>query len=163
MRDESTTRRIPLTRGLFALVDDEDYPWLSAVPWFASPVVNTTYARRKPGGYMHRAILNAPEGLEVDHINGNGLDNRRRNLRLVTHRQNGINSPSQRQGTSRYKGVFWSDSAGKWCAQIKQPKSTHLGVFRDEVDAAIAYDIAALSAWGEFAHTNFLRSGHGSL
>ena len=156
-------RTIPLTRGKVALVDERDYELVAGKQWFASPVANTCSARRKPGGYMHRLILHAPPDMEVDHVNGDGLDNRRSNLRLATHRQNGCNRPKRHGLSSRYKGVFWSGCVGKWCAQIKDRKSLHLGCFSDEIDAALAYDVAALSLWGDFAHLNFLRSGNGSL
>ena len=104
---------------------------------------------------MHRLILNAPDGVHVDHINGDGLDNRRENLRLVTPELNQANSRKHIVQTSRFKGVAWHKGANKWRAYIAINRGQqHLGLFDDELSAAAAYDAKALELWGEHAHLN---------
>lgn len=108
-------KEIPLTQGMVAIVDDEDHLRLSKYKWYARRSINTFYARcslrrikGKPRPYliMHRVILNAPAGLEVDHKDGNGLNNTRANLRLVTRRQNVINSAGRRDACAgSFKGL----------------------------------------------------------
>lgn len=105
--------------------------------------------------YMHRLLMNAPDGVEVDHINGNGLDNRRSNLRLATRQQNCVNRPPVPNKTSRFKGVSWCRSSKKWVAVIHtNRKKTTLGYFVDEKEAARAYDKEASIRFGEFAFLN---------
>lgn len=164
--------KIFLTQGQVALVDDDDFALLSAFKWFyypGSPRSLTGYAmrnRRATEGkrgviYMHRSILAAPQGSVVDHINGNGLDNRRSNLRLATHRQNCRNRRgAERTSTSSYLGVSWHKKGRKWAAFICERKdgrgiSTYLGLFASEEDAAKAYDSAARIRFGRFASLNF--------
>jgi hypothetical protein len=107
---------------------------------------------------LHRIILDAPKGTDVDHINGNGLDNRRCNLRLATRSQNHANRFKKPGTTSRFKGVRFERN--RWHAQIRvQYKKTYLGSFRDEIDAALAYNAAALEAFGEFARINTIPEG----
>ena len=106
---------------------------------------------------MHRLIMSPPDGMHVDHINGDGLDNRRENLRIVTPQLNQANSRKHIVGTSRYKGVAWSKASRKWRAYIAiDRKQTHLGLFDDEVSAALAYDTKAKQVFGEHAFTNLL-------
>lgn len=120
------------------------------------------YASTKVGGrtvYLHRLIMGEPPGKKVDHVNGNGLDNRRLNLRIATHKQNLCNQRAQRGRSSRYKGVSYYKSRGVWEAYIKvDGKKRRLGYFKREREAALAYDIAAEEAWGEFARLNFANS-----
>ena len=105
---------------------------------------------------MHRAILNAPKGLLVDHIDGNGLNNRKSNLRLCTFAQNAHNSRPRRNSSSRYKGVCWHKLKKKWTVSIyKGGKRTYLGYYDDEIEAALAYDRKAEELFGEFAYLNF--------
>ena len=106
---------------------------------------------------MHREIMNAPAGLLVDHKNRNPLDNRRANLRLATHSQNMQNRGKFRSNaTSQFIGVCLVKKTGKWKAQIKhQKKYIFLGEFDSEIDAAKAYDAAAIKYHGEFARLNF--------
>lgn len=105
--------------------------------------------------YLHRVIMNAPPGVQVDHINGDTLDNRRCNLRLCTHKENGHNRKLQ-GGTSKFKGVTWHKRDRKWQAGIRHNgKQIHLGYFNDDVEAARAYDRAARKYFGEFARVNF--------
>jgi hypothetical protein len=117
-------------------------------------------AQEKRGGQyirlkMHRVILNAPEGVHVDHINGDGLDNRRENLRLVTPQLNQANSRKRLVGGSVYKGVAWSAPARRWRAYIApNRKQIHLGLFNTEIEAAQAYDAKAREIWGEHAFLN---------
>lgn len=153
-------REIPLTRGAVALVDDADYPWLSQWKWQVSP---KGYASRTSGSKgnrkhisLHRFIMDAPNGAEIDHINRNKLDNRRCNLRFVTREQNMANRDKRKQGTSAYKGVRFRASISKWEARIKcNRQEIYLGCFTSEIEAARAYDRAALEYFGEFARLNF--------
>lgn len=144
-------RRIPLSQGKFALVDDEDFETLSRLKWHAVKIRSNFYAaRKKVGGpmiYMHRSLLGDPPGMVCDHINGDGLDNRRSNLRLCTDAENRKAFRKKTSGHSKYRGVTRSARDGRWYAYISLTgKHTHLGVFRSEVDAARAYDRAAITA-----------------
>jgi hypothetical protein len=148
-------RYIPLTRGLHAIVDAEDYEWLSRYKWHAtpSPRGGSFYARRYRGQgaiLMHRLIMNPPKGMVVDHINGNGLDNRRCNLRICTQKENTYNSRERVNGTSRFIGV--SPRGNKWQAKVGR---RYLGIFDDEVQAAKARDREAIRQYGEHAWLNF--------
>lgn len=156
-------KEIKLSQGKYALVDDSDYERVSQYKWWAAEVgvtkhfyaTTSTYKPRKTI-YMHRLILDAPKGKIVDHINGNGLDNRRANLRLCTNAQNLHNAPAQKNNTSGYKGVSWNKGNKKWQAQIcVNNKKIMIGVFADKIEAAKAYDKAALEFHGKFAYTNF--------
>lgn len=99
--------------------------------------------------------MQTPQGMETDHVNGNRLDNRRENLRICSKFDNMRNRGKQANNTAGYKGVFYSIRARRWRAQIRvKGKSIHLGLFDETVDAAKAYNIAALAYFGEFAHLN---------
>jgi hypothetical protein len=159
-----TFRRIPLSRGKYAIVDARDYESLSRYKWYLHVSMGTCYAVRnvKRNGkmghlWMHRVIMNAPEELVVDHINHNGLDNRRVNLRLATHKQNKWNSrKGKTRGKSRYKGVGWDRRSRKWRAVLcVNGKKQSLGYYEDEIEAAKACDRAARKYKGEFAVLNF--------
>jgi len=154
----SNIRFIPLTKGKVAIVDAEDYDWLSKYKWYACKRKYTYYAYRWQNHHaiaMHRVIINAPEGMLVDHIDRNGLNNRRSNLRLCKALQNAANQPP-RGGTSKYKGVHWSKSNNKWVTAITfREKYLYLGSFNDQIDAAKAYDKKAAELFGEFAYLNF--------
>ncbi len=151
-------RLIPLTRALFAIVDAEDYPSLSRYTWFAEGGPKTYYAVRKENGKsikMHRQILNASDHLVVDHIDHNGLNNRKTNLRLATFTQNCQNQRRLSKKTSIYKGVYWNKAQKKWAAKITANKKTHhLGYFKNQTAAAKAYDRAAKKLHGEYASLN---------
>ncbi len=158
--DSDNVRFIPLTQGKFAVVDVEDYNWLAGYKWCVSQSGNSFYAMRNRCGtkvLMHRQIMNASNGLLVDHIDGNGLNNRRSNLRLCTRYQNSCNSRPHRNNLySKYKGVRWDKRYNKWYAGIrKSGKQFFLGSFDNEIDAAKAYDKKAKELFGEFAYLNF--------
>jgi hypothetical protein len=153
-------REIELTRGFVALVDDEDFGALSGQKWTASVRPGRIYAQTR-SVLMHRLILGNPAG-DVDHRNGNGLDNRRANLRVASRSLNNANSRG-RAGTSRFKGVSWCRRDNRWQAGIQQNgQRKALGRFDTEVDAALAYDEAARSLFGEFARLNFPKPGERS-
>jgi hypothetical protein len=154
-------RFISIGHGRAVMVDAADFEWLNKHKWCS---------RGGPGGYaatmidrkmvfMHRLIMDAPAGLVVDHTNGNKHDNRRSNLRKCTQSENRRNSRKSR-GTSRFKGVSWLRTRGKWQANIYHDgKSIHLGLFDDEIEAAMAYDRKARELFGEFACLNFPELG----
>ena len=154
---------IPLTQGKITLVDDEDYERLKPYPWFAIRQRHHWYAVYATGPSdarvhhrMHTIIITPPPGLEVDHRDGDGLNNRRYNLRVASSKQNGRNRRKIKTGTSKFKGVNWKADAGKWVARIMvDKKHTFLGYFVLEEDAARAYDAAAVRLHGEFGRLNF--------
>jgi len=161
--ERTTLIEIPLTQNKVALIDDEDYEKIKPFKWCASYEGRTgrwyAVSRVSMGRVirMHRLILDA-EGtnLEVDHKDNDGLNNQRNNIRLATRGQNNANRVKGAGFSSEFKGVYWDDSKHKWAAQIcvDYQKKT-LGRFSSEVEAAKAYDEAALEAWGEFAKVNF--------
>ncbi|MEW6126703.1 MAG: HNH endonuclease [Acidobacteriota bacterium] len=159
-----TIKQIPLTRGRVAIVDAEDYSWLSQYKWFYS---SKGYASTKINYkhiYMHRMILDAPKGLEVDHINLDTLDNRRQNIRLATKSQNQANCPKHNGTQSTYKGVHIANNKHKkaWQAQTTfQGRKYSFGTFENECHAAMVYDIYAKDMFGEFANLNFPNAIHG--
>ena len=115
------TKLIELTKGQFAIVDDSDYEYLSKFKWYAKERKHTWYAARRSGlseVRMHRVILNVGAGIEVDHINGNGLDNRRANLRPVTKSENAQNRMPRGNSASGFKGVYLRSDGKKWQASI---------------------------------------------
>ena len=147
-------KKIPLTQGKYTLVDEEDYNWLSQWKWYCSRDGYNEYARNGTFGVgMHRIIMDAPSGKEVDHIDGDGLNNQKSNLRIVTHQQNRWNYKKPRNNTSGYKGVHWHIQHKKWQAKIKvNVKRIYLGYFDDIKLAALAYNQAAQKYFGEFAN-----------
>lgn len=162
------TVEIPLTNGGVAFVDDEDEDlvrqyrswWVLESP---SPHRSSFYARgsrpgdrRKP--LMHKLLTGWPL---VDHINGNGLDNRRENLRPATRSQNGGNRRKAMLATSRFKGVSrYPQDRTRWIANIGvEGQKLYLGIFADELNAALAYDMAARMHFGEYAALNFPEPG----
>jgi hypothetical protein len=158
-------RRIPLTQGKYAIVDPEDFERLNKHKWCAVKRGNTFYAIRSVGTrrnrrniWMHREIIHPPRHLVVDHINHNGLDNRKVNLRPATQAQNNYNRLiiKRKGATSKYRGVAWKKENQKWIAQIHfNGEYIFLGYFKDETQAAKAYDQAAKKYYGQFACLNF--------
>jgi hypothetical protein len=153
-------KKIALTQNKFALVDDSDYGWLSQWKWQAVKNKHNYYAVRGTGSAqmrMHRLILGLKpnDGLQVDHINGNGLCNLRSNLRLCTNSQNQWNR-KRACGTSQYKGVHWNARLRKWVVQIrKNTVGDYLGLYDNEMEAAKTYDKKAKELFGQFASLNF--------
>lgn len=148
------TVRIPLTNGGFTLVDAADYELVSACSWRNAGGYAAT-GRCKDMKLLHRLLLKAPAGRIVDHKNRDGLDNRRSNLRLCTHAQNMRNRRKHRDTRSTYKGVHQDPRTGRWRAQITHDGSRkHLGLFDDEIQAALQYDVAARRYHGPYAATN---------
>jgi hypothetical protein len=161
---------IPLSSGKYAQVDDADFAYLSRWKWSFSRNTSTDYASRNSEGHsvlMHRFILRAKKGQLVDHRDGDGLNNRRANLRLCTRSQNGMNRRMRSDNRTGFKGVrFKADRRLKWIAYIKiHGKERRLGSFTSPELAAEAYDKAAEELFGTFAFTNQsakLLSTHGS-
>lgn len=154
-----TIRLIPLTRGRAAIVDAEDYDKLSKFKWYLTTNKSKEYAAMIQGQkrlHMHRYIMKPPKGLIIDHIDGNGLNNTKNNLRICTHSQNNYNKPGRKNKTSKYKGVSKIKAYNKWAAFIgHNHKNIYLGEFKDEIAAAKAYDKAAKTHHGQFAYLNF--------
>lgn len=157
--------RIPLGNGKVTIVDELDYPLVAPYKWYACRSFNTWYARTSFSRFnqgtrkaidMHALIVPCPPGMVRDHRNGDGLDNRRENIRICTQSQNQQNRAHVINNTSGFKGVTWHRQMGKWQAAIKHKnKSYHLGLFDLATDAARAYDRKARELFGEFARTNF--------
>lgn len=143
---------IPLTKGKFAKVDNEDFDRVKEICW--------RYSCGYAGSFdiqMHRFIMNTPKGMHTDHINHDTLDNRKSNLRICTHQENLMNQSNQMFKTSKYKGVFWDKARCKWRAEIVfNNKSIYLGRFENEINAAMSYNKKAIELFGEFANVNVL-------
>lgn len=149
----------------YAKVDPADYKWLRKYKFIARKGTSCFYAQMlepnvitgKKMLHMHQVILEVPKGMVVDHINNDTMDNRSANLRAATTAQNSYNRKKlSRQCSSKYKGVWWHKSSLKWQARIIfEKKRIHLGTFKNEIDAAKAYDEAAKKYHGEFACLNF--------
>jgi len=151
---------VELGNGLVAIVDEEDFDRISQYKWSAVKDRGRVYAGRREAGshiLMHREILRlvTGDGKQVDHINHVCIDNRKSNLRIVTHRENARNRVKHK-GSSVYKGVSFCKDSGVWRAHIKIDQvGLSIGSFRDEYDAACAYDAAASWFFGEHAKLNF--------
>jgi hypothetical protein len=158
-------KEIQLTQNKVALIDDEDYALVNQYKWYTHKDKYTWYARHnlyvegKPTALlMHRLILNAAKGLEIDHIDRYGLNNQKENLRISTRTENARNRTKQKNNTSGYKGVYWHKTVQKWTANIVHHKNhIHLGVFSTIEEAVLAYNTAAISLFGEFAYLNIIK------
>ena len=155
-------KEIALTQGQVVLIDDEDYPLVGGHRWWAQKVGHTFYAGtsvRKADGrrttlQMHRLIMPPPDGLQVDHINGEGLDNRRANLRIASRAENQRNQRLHSNSTTGLKGVSRHKTSNTWQACIKVNRKTqHLGCFLTAEDAYAAYCAASVKYHGEFGRT----------
>jgi hypothetical protein len=155
---------IPLTQGQVALIDDEDFDLVRQYKWFADFAKNTQgfYARansptvngKRKGIRMHRLILGITDPRVLcDHIDHNGLNNQRNNIRVCTYQENRCNAPKPCSNTSGYKGVVWHGCRKKWRATIKiEGRRVSLGLFKTPEEAHAAYCEAAVRYHGEFAH-----------
>ena len=159
------SKKIPLTKGKSAIVDNNDYDILAKYSWYSNESSTTPYAYRSRwiSGEnrsveipMHHVVMNCVgRGEEVDHINGNGLDNRKENLRFVTRAQNNWNQKPRNCTSSRYKGVSWNKRREYWESYIQvNNRKHHLGSYQNEEMAALAYDLSALCMRGEYARVN---------
>lgn len=155
------TCRIRCSSGKYALIDPEDYEYLSKFNWNDYTGYPRTFRRRKSennkliGTSMHALILKAPKGLAIDHINGNTLDNRKKNLRIVTSQQNGCNRKLGSNNTTGYKGVTYHKRDRLYQSSIKiKGKRQYLGWFKTAEEAANAYNKASKILHGEFGRIN---------
>lgn len=152
---------IELTRGQRAIVDWKDVEWLNKFNWQCSV---KGYAARAGGVFMHVEIMKRhgiePKGYDVDHVDGNPLNNTFANLRLATRSQNCINAPKPRNNTSGFKGVHYHSKTNKWIARINcNWQRKHLGYYSCPVEAAKAYNKACKELFGEFSRLNVLEDG----
>ena len=156
-------KKIPLTQNEYALVDNDDFELLKGYRWQCHKEGKSIYAvtgivkkGKKKTLRMHRVIMKAKPGQHIDHKDGNGLNNQKNNIRFATPSQNLMNSNPRKNNSSKYKGVSFRKSTKKWEAYISfYKKRTHLGFFKDEIDAAKAYDAKAKELFGEFCRLNF--------
>lgn len=154
MAYNTEVKYIQLTQDKQAIVDDEDYEWLSQWKWY----YDNGYARRTDKTTMHRLVNKTPPGMDTDHINLNRSDNRKENLRTASRSQNIINQHKSVSNKSGYKGVsrLKRDITKCWRAFVyKNNKQHYLGYFATAKEAALAYDKAAFELHGEFAQLNF--------
>jgi hypothetical protein len=157
--------RVELSQDQYAVIDAEDWEVASSYRWYAwrSHPSSTWYAASSTPSrriYMHRLLAGNPKGLQVDHKDGSGLNNRRSNLRIATSQQNQQNRGMDSRNTSGFKGVKWNARRGHWVACIRaNGKDLYLGSFKNAEDAARAYDAAARTHFGEFVAVNFPTDG----
>ena len=164
-------KRVPVSKVWFAKIDNEDFELVNSFKWYIqkAKISNTTYARIDyvikgviTVTFMHRLILGLTDTkILVDHIDHNGLNNQKNNLRIVNHSQNMANRRSRENSSSKYLGVsifrrhYKNNNYTYWQALIqKDKKLIRLGLFKNEVDAAIAYNKKAIELHGEFANLN---------
>lgn len=153
---ETGRTRSDVKRKVLVMVDDEDYELLNQFNWQCG---NDKMIRRHgERTLMHRLIMKAPDHLEVDHIDGNRLNNQRSNLRLCTSSQNKCNRGPRSDNKSGYKGVSWHKQNQKWTVRVKTPHGKYLscGCYHDIREAAMAYNKVAKRLHGEFAYLNKL-------
>jgi len=176
MKQTEDTKKIPLTKGKYTIVDDNDFSYLNKFKWCHVVLGNhsgqgyairrakisdikSKKAKRNNFVFMHRTVLER-DGINLsskgtDHINRNTLDNRRINLRPATKSENAINRGKQINNTSGFKGVCWHKACRKWMAAITvNQRQINLGIFKNKIDAAYTYNKAAIKYFGEFAFIN---------
>jgi hypothetical protein len=161
---EEIVQEIKLTRGMVAIVDDEDFERLNQWKWYAQ----ITHTKTKPKFYacrsertrkshkhifMHRYLMDVPTKISVDHKDGNSLNNQKTNLRLCNQAQNNYNSIKRKDGKIRFKGVSWWGNKYYRC-RIEVDGKTKVSYFHIDIEAALEYDRLALQYYGEFAKTN---------
>jgi len=153
---------IKLTRkGIITLIDDADYDLVFNHKWYLHKCGNSFYASAAINNkftYLHRFLMGVNDkDITIDHIDGDGLNNQRNNLRLCTKAQNNINTSSNKNTTSKYKGVSWAKHCNRWRAQICKDKvCRYIGYYDTEIEAALAYNNIAKTLHGEFANLNKL-------
>jgi hypothetical protein len=155
------SKTIPLSQGKFALVDDEDYEFLNQWKWCAHKNKNNVFyvernelIPKRKIIKMHRVIMNAPIGMEVDHIDRDGLNNQKANLRLCTQTENQRNKSLYRNNSSGYRGV--KANGRNWQSEIRvNGQGIYIGTYKTKVEAAQAYDLAAKKYHKDFANLNF--------
>ena len=142
--------------GVEFVIDADDYAKVKSYQWHKDQLNYITSIVKGKTIKIHALIMGFPQGREIDHIDGNVLNNRRANLRVCTHQQNMWNQKKRSTNTSGYKGVFLRSDGKKYVSSIKvDGKAIHLGSFVSKIDAALAYDHAARTYFGEFASLNF--------
>lgn len=157
------SNEIVISDGTSVIVDTDDYDRLMKRKWSANgngyAVIGIHLGNRKyKKVYMHREIVRAADGEQVDHINGNKADNRKCNLRISTKQQNAMNIGLRQNNKSGYKGVRYEARRNKWRAEIKKDyRNVFLGYFNNKHDAAKAYNVAAVELHGEFANLNIIK------
>lgn len=156
-------KELPTSKGLFALVDDQDYDVLIKYKWYASLSNNKIYIRTNVGRtklYLHRVLLGLidPE-ICADHIDGNPLNNQRSNLRPCNQKQNKQNRPACKNSKSKYLGVCPAVKEGKWRAYIRPDEEQKTKTFASEIEAALWYNEMAKFYFGEFARLNVIENG----
>jgi hypothetical protein len=159
-------RTVQLTRGFSTLIDECDLPKLGGYSWNAKRFTSGIYAARNEHAskgsknrkyrtlLLHRVLMDAPPGMEVDHRDGDKLNNTRSNIRLATHTQNQQNRRRCRGGSSRFKGVLIHSNRYIEAYIGVEGKNLYIGSYSTEEEAARAYDAAAIEFFGEFAATN---------
>lgn len=148
------TKTIILSQGKLAIVDDDDFEWLNQWKWSYLPGGYAVRVIRDKMIYLHRVIMGNPIQ-KVDHINGNRLDNRKENLRIVDNFQHARNKSLSKSNTSGYKGVYFHKASNKFQAYIDPNKKRKcLGYYNDPKEAAQAYNQAATKYFGEYARLN---------
>jgi hypothetical protein len=152
---------IPLSQGKSAIVDFEDYEYLVQWKWYYTNKGYASKRKDKNGhSFMHRFVMNVMDDMQVDHKFGDRLDNRKNNLRICTNAQNQHNSSIQKNNKSGYKGVSWHKKSKKWKAKMQfSGRDIHLGYFICPIEAAKAYNKAAIENYGEFAWLNKIPHG----
>ena len=147
-------KKLLLTQGKYAIVDDGDFEWLNQWKWCYLSVGYAVRVEKKRMIYLHRVIMRNPTW-KVDHINGNRLDNRRVNLRIVDNFQHARNKSMSKNNSSGYKGVYFHKASGKFQAYIDPDRKRKcLGYFSNPKEAAKVYNEAAVKYFGEFARLN---------